>query len=339
MPNRMIAALHRLAASAALFLLLFSPGAGSQDPAAGRHLGEVPTKRAATEPLRAVVIGDFGYAGRNSGQAAVAARIRAMHEQRPFHLGLTVGDNFYESGVTSVTDPHWKLSWRDYYDALGVTFYATLGNHDYGGNVQAQMDYTHSPDNTSRSWAMPSNYYAFTAGPVRFFALDTDEGTFGYLRRIFRRTPWSAGQRDWLRAQLARPADTAWTIVYGHHPVFSTSHHGDTTRLKNRERGLLPLLEQYNVDVYIAGHEHDLQYLPRDGVQYFIAGGGGKDTRRVPPVEPPDCAVQAHGFLALEATREKLVLRLVGADGRDACPPVTCTRSAPGARATCTAAP
>ena len=333
----MTAKLVRITA-AAFWLLLFPPGAGTQGNPPNRELGEVATKRAATEPLRVVVIGDFGYAGKNSGQKEVSDRVRTVHRERPFHLGLTVGDNFYEHGVASLTDPHWKLSWHDHYDALGFPFYATLGNHDYGGNVQAQIDYTLAPQNAARSWAMPANYYAFTAGPVRFFALDTDEGTFGYLRRFFRRTPWSAEQRDWLRAQLARPSEAAWTIVYGHHPVFSASHHGDTTRLKDPQRGLLPLLEQYNVDVYIAGHEHDMQYIPRNGVQYFIAGGGGKDTRRVPRVEPPACAVQAHGFLALEATRERLVLRLIGADGRDVCPPVTCTRSAPGARATCTAA-
>ncbi len=60
---------------------------------------------------------------------------------------VAVGDNFYEDGVASVTDPHWQNSFEKVYTApsLQVPWWAVLGNHDYHGNCDAQIEYTHSP--------------------------------------------------------------------------------------------------------------------------------------------------------------------------------------------------
>ena len=41
---------------------------------------------------------------------------------------------------------------------------------------------------------------------------------------------------------------------------------------------LRPLLEQYGVDIYLTGHDHQLQHLSNIvdvDVDYFISGGGG----------------------------------------------------------------
>lgn len=256
--------------------------------------------------VRAVVIGDFGYSGEESGQSEVARAIEALHSKRPFLVGLTVGDNFYPSGVESTSDPHWKSEFHDQYDRLAIPFYASLGNHDYMGNPQAQVDYTRSPDN--RTWRMPFRYYTFAAGPVRFFALDTDEGTIGLLRS----KPWSQQQRSWLSEQLSKHSSARWKVVYGHHPIFSDGHHGDTKRLYQQ---LLPILRQHKVDVYLAGHDHDMQHFEMEGTQFFVVGGGGKEIRNVKKKRAV-YAESTHGFMDLEAGESQLVLRLVGGDGR-----------------------
>lgn len=272
-----------------------------------RDLGAV---RPADQPVRVVAFGDFGYAGSGSGQRAVSDAIYSLHTRAPFNLGLTLGDNFYPRGVRSLTDPHWKNQWHDHYDKLGIFFYPTLGNHDYSGNAEMQVGYTRQPGN--KSWYMPFRFYTFTAGPVRFFALDTVEAK----ARLFRPRPWSLDQQQWLAAELAKPTPARWTVVYGHHPIYSEGHHGDTGRL---ERQLLGILKQHKVDVYVAGHEHDLQHIERDGIQFIIAGGGGKNTRRV-RARRAVCAVGAHGFLELEATEKQLTLRLMGTQGQPLCP-------------------
>ncbi|NWF84432.1 MAG: metallophosphoesterase [Bryobacteraceae bacterium] len=279
-----------------LFLAVVGWGEG------GRDLGQV----AAGSTVRAVVIGDFGETGEDSGQEAVAKAIRGVHETKRFHIGLTVGDNFYPSGVKDAADPHWKSEFHEKYDALGIRFFATLGNHDYRGNAQAQVDYTNAPGN--RTWQMPARYYTFAAGPVRFFALDTDEGTIG----LFQSKPWSDEQSKWLEDQLARHAAARWKVVYGHHPIFSDGHHGDEKRLKKK---LLPVLQAHKVDVYLAGHDHDMQHFEQGGIQFFVVGGGGAGTRKVKR-KRADFAEQTHGFLELEAGANQMELRMAGADGR-----------------------
>ena len=56
---------------------------------------------------------------------------------------LTVGDNFYDSGVTDVNDPAWTDSWSSVYlgypSLANLPWYAQLGNHDYDGNPDAEV--------------------------------------------------------------------------------------------------------------------------------------------------------------------------------------------------------
>lgn len=267
-----------------------------------RDLGVV----AAGKTVRAVVIGDFGYDGDDSGQVEVAKAIEALHGKSRFQVGLTVGDNFYPNGVESTADPHWKLQFHDQYDRLGIPFFAVLGNHDYMGNPEAQVEYTNAPKN--KTWKMPFRYYSFGAGPVRFFGLDTDEGTIG----LFKSKEWSQEQRSWLDAQLAKHAGARWKVVYGHHPIFSDGHHGDTKRLYQQ---LMPLLLKHRVDVYLAGHDHDMQHFEKSGIQFFVVGGGGKDIRKIKKKRAV-YAESTHGFMEMEASENQLVMRLIGGDGR-----------------------
>lgn len=265
-----------------------------------RDLGAV---RDPALPVHVVAFGDWGYAGDGSGQKAIVASIAKLHAQSPFDLGLTLGDNFYPKGVKSVNDPAWQKFWESDYAPLGIPFFAALGNHDYDGNEQAQVEYTKQ----SKTWRMPERYYTFRAGPVQFFALDTDEGNAG---RILFAKAWSDTQARWLDEALAK-SSAPWKIVYGHHPIFSDGHHGGETRLQAK---LLPLLKKHKVALYLCGHEHDLQYHWDAGVQFVIAGGGGKDTRKVTRKKAVFAAGR-HGFLDLSATENTFKWNIRAAEG------------------------
>ena len=255
--------------------------------------------------IHLVAFGDWGYRGAGSGQREVAATIGRLHAAQPLHLGLTLGDNFYPVGVKSVDDPQWAELWETGYDRLGIPFFASLGNHDYDGNEQAEIDYT----NRSKTWKMPHSYYTFRAGPVQFFALDTDEGTAGRL--IFKKA-WTDAQAKWLDEELERARAVPWKIVYGHHPPYSDGHHGGEARLQAK---LAPILKKHKVDLYLCGHEHDLQHLERDGTQFVIAGGGGKDAREVTRRQAIFAAGQ-NGFFELTASTGRLQWALRAADGK-----------------------
>ena len=53
-----------------------------------------------------------------------AAAMLEFHRKTPFDFGVTLGDNFYDVGMTSPGDARWKTQWEDMYAALGVKFYA-----------------------------------------------------------------------------------------------------------------------------------------------------------------------------------------------------------------------
>jgi hypothetical protein len=87
-----------------------------------------------------------------------------------------------------------------------------------------------------------------------------------------------------LRADLAA-SDAECTIAYGHHPRFSSGHHGDTPQLSD----LSNILYQNGVDVYLSGHEHSYERTAplkpdattsAQGIRNFIVGTGGASLRR-----------------------------------------------------------
>jgi hypothetical protein len=258
---------------------------------------EVPVRT----PYRVLAFGDYGTAhltGVRSHQAALAATMRVHHQTRPFAFGLTTGDNFYPTSFPSPTDPGWKVSWDDQYGALGIPFYISLGNHDWGEPAGPMGEYARSL--TSKSWRLPAFYYTYTAGPAQFFALNTNALTDRQL--------------TWLRAELAR-STAKWKIVYGHFPVYEQT---DYTVERQRQL-LLPLLKQYKVDLYLAGHHHSVQHWQMDGIDYVVTGAGGAsmyslgDTTKADPARKFVAARPA--FAELEVSDAALTVRLIGIDG------------------------
>jgi tartrate-resistant acid phosphatase type 5 len=145
----------------------------------------------------------------------------------------------------------------------------------------------------SSSWKMPSTYYTFTAGPVQFFALDTNE--------------MSRAQLAWLDSEIGK-STARWKLVYGHHPIYSAGAHQDNAKLMNQ---LLPLLRN-RVDVYLAGHDHDMQHLKSEaGVHFFIAGGAGAGLRPLKTDPRTIFGQPIHGFSVLEANRDEFKVRFV----------------------------
>jgi predicted MPP superfamily phosphohydrolase len=239
-----------------------------------------------------LAFGDFGTGLENQKQ--VAAAMLKYHQKAPFDFAVTLGDNFYSKGMESPADPRWKTWWDELYDRLQINFYATLGNHDWGFADSPASEILYS--NKSTSWKMPATYYTFTAGPVQFFALDTNE--------------ISEAQLLWLSDELKKSTAT-WKLVYGHHPIYSAGVHEDNPKLIGR---LLPILKG-PADVYLAGHDHDMQHLkPEGGVHFFVSGGGGAAIRRITPGPRSLFAKSSHGFTVIEADTQEMKVTFVGPD-------------------------
>ena len=257
--------------------------------------------------VRFVVFGDFGDG--SDGQKGVARAMAAYDAKKPFDFGLTVGDNFYEEGLTTAFDPRWQSEWEDLYDPLGVRVYATLGNHDYENAASPIAEMERS--RRSSSWCLPKPYYAFSAGPVDLFALDTTPIERGNGQS-------TADQVTWLDAALG--ASTArWKVVYGHHPIYSSGGHDDTAQLV---AAIQPILAKHHASLYLAGHDHHLEsQKPNDGVWYVISGAGGHSPRVVDAAKVDRCSAWATrnkelGFAVIEADAKRLKVEFVGVDGK-----------------------
>jgi tartrate-resistant acid phosphatase type 5 len=264
--------------------------------------------------IRVLVLGDFGTkgSGAQDTQERVAALMAAFHKVTPFTFGITVGDNFYRTGLDDVTSERWHLDWEKPYSGLKIPFWAVAGNHDWDGTVEAiKAEIAYTDVSPSQSWRMPSTHYTFTAGPVQFFALDTDD-----MHKSVK-----DDQLEWLETQAAQ-STAPWRIAFGHHPVLTGgAGHGagksfgeaedDEIRIL-REKVLLPVLRKASQHVYVAGHDHELQLLDLKGIFQVVSGGGGRESDGVKKLPESLFCAKAFGFTAIEASANRLSIRFAG---------------------------
>ncbi len=249
----------------------------------------VPT---GTPRIRVLAFGDWGTG--LPQQTAVAAAMRAYHARHCFSFGITVGDNFYLTGLPSPTHERWQTQYESLYSPMKIKLYPTFGNHDRydGDSPAAEIARTY----LSPTWRMPSAYYSFTAGPAQFFAVDGNA--------------LSVRQLAWLKGALER-STARWKIVYGHFPIDVAADVGAGYTAEMREK-LLPILRG-RADLYVAGHHHSTQHLqPMDGLNLIITGSGGA------PGYPSDStksnalfARTTPGFAVLEVDEHTLTVRFI----------------------------
>lgn len=254
-----------------------------------------------TDEVRLPAFGDWGVHNWNQW-GVVQGLDAASKELGGFHAGLLLGDNFYSSGVNSVEDALFNENFAKLYDTeqLGnLTWHAILGNHDYKGNVEAQIQYT---ERSSGRWYMPAHYYrrdfAGTAGPLlTVLAIDTDPGFGGWREQL-----------AWLEQQLISLQGVPQAVVViGHHTIISYSTHGATDHVVEF---VDPLLRRYRVAAYLCGHDHCMQVNENGGVTYAVLGGGGADAYGCSTGPASKFAVSAYGFGVVRASRGALTLEV-----------------------------
>lgn len=200
-------------------------------------------------------------------QNTIANAMKSVCDTDGCDMGILLGDNFYEAGITSdgEADPQFQYKYEVHYNPLAMPIYAALGNHDIGNNsnltkqqIQQKIDAQIGHTDTSPTWRMLAEYYDYVQGGVHFFVINSND--------------FDREQREWLQNGLKNSTEN-WKVVYGHHPIRSNGVHGDTSELVVE---LLPLICAY-ADLYVAGHDHDLQLLESDcGVPFVISGAAGK---------------------------------------------------------------
>ncbi|XP_010527820.1 PREDICTED: purple acid phosphatase 3-like isoform X2 [Tarenaya hassleriana] len=229
--------------------------------------------------LSFLVVGDWGRKG-SYNQSHVALQMGKIGEKLDIDFVVSTGDNFYDDGLTGIDDPAFHDSFVNIYTApsLQTPWYTVLGNHDYRGDVEAQLSPTlRAIDNR---WICMRSYIV-NAEIVDLFFVDTTPFVDKYFIKPKDHVyDWRGvlPRKKYLK-NLLMDADVAlresvaqWKIVVGHHTIKSAGHHGVTTEL---EKQLLPILKANGVDLYVNGHDHCLEHISSSDRMGFLTSGGG----------------------------------------------------------------
>ena len=124
---------------------------------------------------------------------------------------------------------------------------------------------------------------------LRYFGEDTPDATG--LRKLYRTVRWenlrffflngtdefgSSDERHWIDGELAKAdneQNLVWRIVIVHQGPWSSSLHGNNSRLWNA--GMLDVFKAHHVDLIISGHDHVYERGESQGLLYVVSGGGG----------------------------------------------------------------
>lgn len=244
----------------------------------------VATSPNATLPIRTVAQGVTFFALADWGVYGQFHQQQVADQMENYAIGLKpafvlmAGDNFYTQGVSSLADSHWQLSFENVYKGahLPASFYIALGNHDYQGTASVELQYGQQHPR----WVLPARYYTKVINLnnkplIRLIVLDSNPFIQAYQQNpgaypgILQNTQ---AQLHWADSVLST-ATEPWKIVMAHHPLYSVgADHGNQAELISQ---LGPLLQKYQVQLYISGHSHSLQHLPRVGPTDFVVSGGG----------------------------------------------------------------
>jgi acid phosphatase len=264
-----------------------------------------------------IIFGDWGRNGERD-QTEVAAQMALAAKATQARFIISVGDNFYDSGVKSATDSQWRTSFENVYQdpALQIPWHVILGNHDYKGSCEAQLAYGRAHPR----WNMPARYFLQTHQidgdtTADFFYLDTTPMIQSYWHN--EKTSAEVSTQDvkkqlaWFKTALAN-STAKWKLAIGHHPIYSGGEHGDTSELVEN---ILPLLHEHQVQAWFNGHDHDLQHLVADKLNLFCSGAGSQ-VRPTKNTIHTKFAQSRSGFTTVSLQADQMVIHMTDNHGK-----------------------
>jgi hypothetical protein len=243
---------------------------------AGHHFKTSPESGTAT-PTRIWAIGDSGFPNPaviapgwiRDGDAVRDAYTAFNGGVASADVWLMLGDNAYNTA----TDAEYQAAvFNQYPDFVRtVAPWGCLGNHEgFSANGLTQtgpyFDVFTLPTN-GEAGGVPSGteaYYSFDYGNIHFVVLDAEDSILDVTA--------NAAMLTWLEADLAAATAADWLIAFWHQPPYSKGvfHDSDVEANEIRIReDALPILEDFGVDLVLAGHSHTYER------SYFIDGHYG----------------------------------------------------------------
>ena len=172
-------------------------------------------------------------------------------------------------------------------------FYPALGNHE--NNSPLYFDNFDLPNN--------ERWYIVEKNNLHFIILDSNSDC-----------SIDSEQYLWLEDDLQNINENIKIVIaIFHHPPFSTGPH--TEDEKGLRQSIVPLFEQYGVDIVFNGHDHDYERSLYNSIYYIVTGGGGAplcDQTRISPYS--QIFIEAYHFCKLTLINDQLIIEVYDID-------------------------
>lgn len=215
------------------------------------------THPAGNRPARIWVLGDSGEPGDTLEQvrdSALGLMKANPHHQAVGHYPLVdvwiaLGDIAYRSG----TNDQFQAALFDTFSEVtaNTSLWPVYGNHDDRRWTYFRIFDLPEDGGSGGVASGTENYYSFDFSNIHFVMLDSQDSDLDT----------DGDMADWLRKDLAANNKT-WLIAAFHHPPYTKgSHDSDDSsdssgRMQEMRENLLPILEEYGVDLVLSGHSH-----------------------------------------------------------------------------------
>lgn len=229
---------------------------------------------------RFIIFGDSGNGSKEQ------LRMAKLMDSENFDAVLHTGDVAYKSGsAKELKSNHDEI----YSLKIKSVLYPTPGNHDYKTeDLRPYLDYFALPASQLNNLDT-ERYYSTDIDGVHVVSLDSNR----LLDEISdTRTDDMA---DWLIQDLSQIDSNQAIVVITHFSPFNIGEHGPDLRVLEK---LVPIFDQYGVDIVLSGHDHNYQRTcplkysesqetcRNDGVVYVVTGGGGASLYKVSSTLP-----------------------------------------------------
>ena len=206
-------------------------------------------------PVRIWVIGDSGTANQNAAQVRDAYYAETSTNAIRTDLWLMLGDNAYGEGL----DRDFSAAVFNMYPELLRTsvLWPALGNHEAGdtspgGDPSLHLE-TFTLPTRGEAGGIASGtelYYSFDYANIHLVCLDSflsDNSPDGAMV-------------TWLKADL-EATEKDWIIAFWHHPPYSWGTHNSDAEyfMSDMREHVVPVLEDYGVDLVLTGHSHNYE--------------------------------------------------------------------------------
>ena len=155
-----------------------------------------------------------------------------------------------------------------------LPYFPTLGNHELIGDSEGRAFKELFP-------RAAAGYYPVRYGQLLVIVLNSNRPGDPEQTRFL---------EDELRRAAADPTVRARMVLMHHAPLSASWHCGVARYVSD----WMALFERYHVDAVLAGHDHSYQRLERNGVAYFVSGGGGAPLYEQGRCDPHDEAALQH---------------------------------------------